>query len=120
MHYGSQEDEVFLRSFGKKYTQGFDVIIDDGGHRMIQQIKSLSILFPTVLRSGGTYAIEDVYTSYLTEYDGGYLKPSTFIEYLKKLIDDIQSRSPTYKNSTIGQLVYSLEISDKICLFTKK
>jgi hypothetical protein len=31
------------------------------------------MLFPKVLRSGGTYAIEDIYTSYLFEYDGKYL-----------------------------------------------
>ena len=120
IHYGSQEDEPFLRSFAKNFSNSFDVIIDDGGHRMIQQINSLTILFPIALRSDGIYSVEDLYTSYLTEYDGGYLKSSTFIEYLKKLIDDIQSKSPTYKKSALGRLVRSLEISDKICLFTKK
>ncbi|CAF1027612.1 unnamed protein product [Adineta ricciae] len=120
IHYGSQDDKSFLQSFAENFTNSFDVIIDDGGHRMIQQINSLAILFPTALRSGGIYSVEDLYTSYLTEYDGGYLKSSTFIEYLKKLIDDIQSKSPTYKQSVLGRLVHSLEISDKICLFTKK
>ncbi|UJR20358.1 hypothetical protein I4U23_023489 [Adineta vaga] len=120
MHYGSQEDETFLRSFANDFRNTFDVIIDDGGHRMIQQINSLTILFPTALRSSGIYAIEDIYTSYLTEYDGGYLKSSTLVEFLKRLIDDTQSKSPTYKNSTLGQYLYSFEISDKICLFTKK
>ena len=120
MHYGSQDDQSFLQAFAKNYINSFDAIIDDGGHRMAQQINSLTILFPTVLRSGGTYAIEDIYTSYLSEYDGEYLKSSTLIEFLKHLIDDIQSKSPTYKNSTLGPLLNSFEISDKICLFTKK
>jgi hypothetical protein len=120
MHYGSQDDQTFLKTFAKKYANSFDTIIDDGGHRMTQQINSLTILFPSVLRSGGTYAIEDIYTSYLSEYDGGYLKSSTLIEFLKLLMDDIQSISPTYNNSTLGRLLHSFEISDKICLFTKK
>ncbi len=38
----------------------FDVIIDDGGHRMTQQINTLTILFPKVLHSGGIYATEDI------------------------------------------------------------
>ncbi|CAF1003479.1 unnamed protein product [Adineta steineri] len=120
MHYGSQDDRSFLKSFAKSNANTFDAIIDDGGHRMTQQINSLSILLPAALRSGGTYAIEDIYTSYLSEFDGEYLKESTLIEFLKHLIDDIQSGSPTHKNSTLGLLLHSFEISDKICLFTKK
>jgi hypothetical protein len=120
MHYGSQDDLSFLKAFANNYTDNFDTIIDDGGHRMTQQINSLTMLFPTALRSGGIYAIEDIYTSYLLKYDGGYLKSSTFIEFLKRLIDDIQSKSPTYKNSTLGPLIKSFQISDKLCLLTKK
>ncbi|CAF3995110.1 unnamed protein product [Rotaria sordida] len=119
MHYGSQDDLSFLKAFATNYTNMFDVIIDDGGHRMKQQINSLTELFPTILRSGGIYAIEDIYTSYVAWYGGRYLKSSTLIEFLKRLVDDIQSYSPTYKNSTLGPLISSFEISNKICFFKK-
>ena len=87
---------------------------------MAQQINSLIVLFPTTLLSGGTYTIEDIHTSYNARYDGQYLKSSTLIELLKRLIDDIQSKSPTYKNNTLRQLIQSFQISNNICLLTKK
>ena len=40
-----------------------DVIIDDGGHTMLQQQTTLKILLPENLRSGGIYVLEDLHTS---------------------------------------------------------
>lgn len=47
----------------------FDIIIDDGGHTMNQQIISFKTLFPSI-KSGGIYIIEDLHTSY--PYVAGY------------------------------------------------
>jgi cephalosporin hydroxylase len=41
---------------------GFDVIIDDGGHRPYQQLASFKALFPK-LNNGGVYVIEDLQMS---------------------------------------------------------
>lgn len=41
----------------------FDIILDDGGHRMDQQQISFGALFPA-LKSGGLYVIEDIHTSF--------------------------------------------------------
>ena len=41
----------------------FDIIIDDGGHTMEQQIASIETLFPA-LNEGGVYLCEDTHTSY--------------------------------------------------------
>ncbi|CAF1181467.1 unnamed protein product [Didymodactylos carnosus] len=120
MHYGSQDDVPFLKAFAGKHTKMFDVIIDDGGHRMTHQINSLTVLFPTIVRSGGVYAIEDIYTSYRSNYGGQYLNSSTLIEFLKRLLDDMQSSSPTHKKSMLGSLIDTFEISDKICFLRKK
>ncbi|CAF1196701.1 unnamed protein product [Didymodactylos carnosus] len=100
MHYGSQDDVPFLKAFAGKHTKMFDVIIDDGGHRMTHQINSLTVLFPTSVRSGGVYAIEDIYTSYRPEFGGQYLNSATLIEFLKRLLDDIQSSVGTNITST--------------------
>ncbi len=59
-HYGSQEDIEFLKTVNSKEDY-FDVIIDDGGHTMTQQITSFIYLLPKV-RSGGMYIIEDLET----------------------------------------------------------
>lgn len=47
----------------------FDVIIDDGGHTMLQQQLSLKILIEKI-NSGGYYVIEDVHTSKLAKNPG--------------------------------------------------
>ena len=45
----------------------FDIVIDDGGHTMRQQIRSIETLFP-LLADGGVYLVEDCHTSYWTPY----------------------------------------------------
>jgi len=63
----------------------FDIIIDDGGHKMSQQINSFKLLYPA-LKSGGLYIIEDLNTSYWQEFRDQAL-PTT--DFLKDLIDDV-------------------------------
>jgi demethylmacrocin O-methyltransferase len=81
------------------FFHSFDIIVDDGGHSMKQQITSLTQLLPKV-RSRGVYVIEDLQTSYFEGADSGYLVNSTTIELIKRLVDDIQVDSPKkiYKN----------------------
>ena len=63
---GSQEDESVLRNIAAEghAVGGYDVIVDDGGHTMKQQLTSLKVLWPAV-SSGGLYVIEDLQTSYM-------------------------------------------------------
>jgi len=48
----------------------FDLIVDDGSHRLPDQIASLSVLFP-LLRQGGYYVIEDIGDEKLHKEVGG-------------------------------------------------
>lgn len=63
---GSQDDESFLKKVAVDghARDGYDVVVDDGGHTMKQQLLSLKILWPAV-SSGGVYIIEDLATSYI-------------------------------------------------------
>jgi ubiquinone/menaquinone biosynthesis C-methylase UbiE len=93
---GDQEDRTFLRSLGQRIPV-IDVLIDDGGHTMTQQITTFEELFPRVAPDG-IYLCEDLHTSYWQEYGGGYRSPNTFIEYSKNFIDCIHAwhaREPT-------------------------
>jgi hypothetical protein len=82
---GDQDDRGFLRSL-REEVGSVDIVIDDGGHRMSQQIRTFEELWPAVT-DGGVYLIEDLHTSYWPEYGGGVGNPDTFISLVKELID---------------------------------
>lgn len=82
---GDQSDREFLRELRERVGP-IDILIDDGGHRMEQQIATFEVLWPAVV-DGGVYLIEDLHTSYWSDFGGGYRRPDTFIEYAKGLID---------------------------------
>ncbi len=82
---GDAEDREFLRSLKEKIPR-IDIVIDDGGHYMNQQIVAFEELYPFI-SPDGVYLCEDVMTSYMEAYGGGYRRKNSFIEYSKNLID---------------------------------
>ena len=86
---GSQEDEVFLNEL-KNQLPPLDILIDDGGHTMKQQILTFKHLF-SLVKDGGIYLTEDTHTSYWNSFGGGYKRKGTFIEFAKKLIDQMHA-----------------------------
>lgn len=89
---GSQEDREFLQKV-KASIPELDILLDDGGHTMKQQIVSFEELYDKV-KEDGVYACEDVHTSYWRKYGGGYKRRGTFIEYSKSFIDFIHGLYP--------------------------
>jgi cephalosporin hydroxylase len=61
---GSNENVINDFFYGMK----FDLIIDDGSHKTSHQLKSFNLLFDNYLNNGGIYIIEDLHTSFLSEY----------------------------------------------------
>lgn len=126
---GDQTNTSFLESVSQSIPQR-DLIIDDGGHKMSQQITSFRYLFPK-LAPGGYYIIEDLETSYLSNWIDQDL---TTTEFLKLLVDnvnfngkshagengiaDIESRgeTPNEYSKTIDFMVFA----NNICLIAKK
>jgi len=86
---GSQDDVNFLQKL-KQQVPKVDVLIDDGGHMMHQQIITFEEMFSHIAKDG-VYLCEDVHTSYHEDFGGGYNKKDTFIEYTKKLIDQLNA-----------------------------
>lgn len=66
---GSQEDPNFWAAFKEKYPR-VDILLDDGGHKMNQQIVTFREMFPHI-KDGGLYMCEDCHTSYWNDYGGG-------------------------------------------------
>lgn len=95
-HYLDQADPIALATFVQETGGDFDLIIDDGGHTMKQQITSFKALFPA-LKPGGIYVIEDLHTSYWRSYGGGGSQarpcehPRSATSFLKTLIDDLNT-----------------------------
>lgn len=86
---GDQGDPALHARLKAKYGT-FDIVIDDGGHTMQQQILTFQSLYPA-LAIGGTYLAEDLHTSYHADWGGGARRPGTFIEFAKTLIDQLHA-----------------------------
>jgi hypothetical protein len=70
VYQGSQVDPVGLKQLVASEGGAFDIIIDDGSHENAHQIESFRLLFSHV-KPGGIYVIEDLQTSYWSQYGGG-------------------------------------------------
>jgi hypothetical protein len=89
IYIGSQSDRKFLRWL-KTQIPKIDILLDDGGHSMKQQIVTFEELFDHI-KEDGVYICEDCHTSYWPSYGGGYLRKGTYIEYAKRLIDKLNA-----------------------------
>lgn len=86
---GSQSDRPFLQQLIKELPP-IDILIDDGGHTMQQQIISFEELFK-IVKEDGVYLCEDCHTSYWRDYGGGYKRRGSYIEYAKNFVDYINA-----------------------------
>jgi cephalosporin hydroxylase len=89
IHIGDQGDPAFLQRLAEAVGK-VDIVIDDGGHTMQQQILTLQALFPSV-KPGGVFLVEDTHTSYYEgqAFGGGLRRNGTFVEYSKGLVDEL-------------------------------
>lgn len=138
-HVANQESADDLIKVMNITKGNFDIIIDDGGHTMRQQLTSFLVLFPH-LKSGGMYIIEDLHTSYWKEYGGGgslafpISGPGTFVNFLKDLIDEVNfvgARTGVANHHTIPsaiqnemndfrQQIYTMHFYDSLCIIIKR
>lgn len=122
IYIGSQEDRDFLKKLRTKIPM-VDILIDDGGHTMNQQIITFEELYDQV-KDGGVYLCEDLHTSYWDEYGGGYKKGETFIEYSKNFIDYINAWHSRDKNvldvNNFTKTADSLHYYDSILVIEKR
>lgn len=86
---GDQADPLFWETFKAQHPK-VDILLEDGGHKMHQQIRTFECMYDHV-QDDGVYLCEDLCTSYRPEYGGGFLKPDTFVEYAKGLVDSLNA-----------------------------
>ena len=117
---GDQADREFLRSIAAEVGP-IDVLIDDGGHRMRQQIATFEELYPHV-KEDGVFLVEDMHTSYWKGFGGGYRRPGTFMEYAKGLTDQLNawhSREDGFEVDEFTRTTKSMHFYDSIVVFEK-
>lgn len=118
---GDQEDREFLRTL-REHVGPVDVLIEDGGHTMIQQIATFEEMWPAV-RDGGVYLVEDLHTSYWPEYGGGYKRYGTFMEYAKHLIDQQNAwhskETPRFAPDKYTRSIRGMHVYDSVIALDK-
>lgn len=118
---GSQSDRTFLQKI-KREIPMIDILIDDGGHTMKQQIVTFEELFNHV-KEDGIYLCEDTHTSYQIMYGGGYKRKGTFIEYAKNLIDYLHahfSEQSSLKVNKFTESTKAIHFYDSIVVIEKE
>ena len=118
---GDQSDGIFLQDVATKHGP-FDIIIDDGGHKMHQQIASFNALWPR-LSDGGLYVVEDTHTSYWPGFGGGFRAQKSFVEFSKDLIDRMHSwytdQDDIFPFHPIAKALSSVQFYDSMVVFEK-
>ncbi|CAG8972746.1 hypothetical protein HYALB_00006837 [Hymenoscyphus albidus] len=120
---GDQSSLPFLQHFISASGGGFDIIIDDGGHTMTQQITSAQTLFP-IIKPGGIYFLEDLGTSYLAEY-GATPGARTAMDMVTSLIHDLNAdlsynNHKGFRKNAFSESMRGVECGEEICAFFKK
>jgi hypothetical protein len=117
---GSQSDKNFLRKIKSSIPQ-IDILIDDGGHTMKQQIVTYEEMYSHV-KENGVYLCEDCHTSYWGSYGGGYKRKNSFIEYSKNWIDYLNayhSRTNRLQVNELTTTAKSVHYYDSIVVIEK-
>lgn len=132
LHQADQANPEQLHEIMRKIGKEVDILIDDGGHTMKQQLVSFNELFPYI-KTGGLYVIEDLHTSYSNKYKQYFDLPNgqTMINYLKNLVDEVnfvgkmsglankQTFNKSLYTSYYQQHIHSLHFYTSLCFIFK-
>jgi hypothetical protein len=118
---GDQGDPQFWKLFLQQ-TPKIDLFLDDGGHRMNQQITTFECVWPKI-SDHGVYVVEDTHTSFWAEY-GAVPGAETFVDYAKASVDVLHRnhyRQDRPNNQRIGLLrdLKSVTFFDSMVVFRK-
>ena len=114
---GSQDDEVVLDQLLERFR--FDIVLDDGSHRMDHMNASFTHLY-NAISPHGVYMVEDLHCCYFPRFGGGLGVEGSFIETVKTCIDQLHAgyirgvEADDFSRGTAGIHVY-----DSIAAFEK-
>lgn len=119
---GDQSDPKFWDAFVSK-VEPIDVFLDDGSHENSHQITTFMKVWPHI-KEGGVFICEDTHTSYWDSYGGGLLKPTTFIEFSKSIIDilhvgHVVDATPNKELYELCKNIGTIHFYDSMVIFIK-
>lgn len=103
---GDQSNYTFISNIFNNIN--FDIIIDDGGHTMVQQQVTLEALLPR-LKPNGLFIIEDLHTSNFKEFN------ATNIATTLNLLENILTIDPNNVHQYCIQDITKLQSYIKTC-----
>ncbi len=117
IYIGNQSDEKFWNYFYKREGK-VDIILDDGGHKNLQQISTVHYSLPNI-KDGGKIIVEDTSTSYLKKEFNNPSKYS-FVNYAKNVVDNIHRRSPLLGKelNIYSKKIFLVEFFESIIVFS--
>ena len=119
LYIGDQANMTFLQEIvDAQAGKLFDVIISDGGHRMLQQKAILEHLWQ-LIAPGGIFMVEDLLTPYHSAYDSGHKGLSdSMIEILKDTLDGLHCEFWTDCTPVLPGLL-GMDCFKEACVLTK-
>ena len=113
---GDQQDKDFWNIFYNKIGK-IDIILDDGGHKNLQQISTVFYSLPNI-KDNGLIVIEDTTTSYIKK---GFGNPSrySFTNFCHKIVELIHNRNPLLKKKKnyFSKSIYQVRFFESIVVF---
>lgn len=82
-----------------------DLVIDDGGHTMRQQVRTFDAVWPKV-RPGGAYVIEDLHTGWMAGYGDAQYPLGSTMGMIKRWAEAIQPLSDKAAHGMVSVSVY--------------
>lgn len=111
---GDQSNPIFWKKFYKKFGK-IDVLLDDGGHKNIQQITTFMESYEHI-KPNGMIVIEDTHTSFMKKK--GFKNPSdySFINFSKLIVESLHRRNPSLnkKPNKLSERIESIFYYDSI------
>ncbi len=111
---GDQSDPNFWKKFYRKFGK-IDILLDDGGHRNIQQITTFMESYEHI-KPNGMIIIEDTHTSFMKKK--GFKNPSdySFINFSKLIVESLHRRNPSLnkKPNKLSDRIESIFYYDSI------
>lgn len=112
---GDQADEKFWEDFYNRVGK-IDILLDDGGHTNLQQIVT-TIKSIKNINDDGLLIVEDTHSSYMPKF--GNPSKYSFMNFTKKLIDDLNYKFPNLGNfeKSYNDYIYSITFFESFVIF---